>query len=737
MKYSQAVIVACVGGAALVSAIPTLNPADADLVARNPTTTPRKSRSSRIGKGLGRAISYGGTFAQSASGGQAQELNRREPTKQKIRKASSSIKRVGSSAIASAGGGQAVVQNLGAVAGMVNNFRQSQNQVQRRDAATGTEPDPEAAAPAADAQAPAAHGGKGGRKGSKASRKSKWQGKSPEEKAKLKAGRKAKKASRRARKSGAAATTPTDATSTPPADASVAARDVDELDARGFFSNLKGNYRQAKADRAQAKADKLAAKVGMPEDPSLAQRDLSDEEFLAMRDLEFDELDARGFVSNLKGNYRQAKADRAQAKADKLAAKVADPALAQRDLLDDEVLALRDLVDILDSREFEEELEARGLRSGWRALKNTVSGKGRGGVPTPDATADPTVAQRDLFEEESLVLRDLDFDELEARGFISNLKGNYRQSRADRAQAKADKLAAKVADPALAQRDLLDEEVLALRDLVDILDSREFEEELDARGVRSGWRALKNTVRGKRPGVPTPDASADPSVSKRDIEDFLESREFEEELEARGIRDGWRALKNTFKGKTPGSSAAAPVDPTLVQRALEYLLESREFEEELEARGILDGFRALKNTLKGKIPSSSAAPVDPTLVQRDLEDFLESREFEEDLEARGLRSGWRALKNTVRGKRPGVPAPDASADPTVAQRDAEDELSARNIADAFRAIGDLFGGNKKKAAAPAAAAPAPAAPAPVEEAPAAAERDVEIDTRGFEINELD
>ncbi|RDB17691.1 hypothetical protein Hypma_001192 [Hypsizygus marmoreus] len=124
MKYSQPILFACVGGAAIVSAMPTLADSSADLSARTlpPSTVPHKSKSTKVGTRLGKLIKYGGAFAQQANPNRMEYSPRgllssvaKASSKQKVRKATSSLKRTGKAAIAAAGGRQAVAESLGSM----------------------------------------------------------------------------------------------------------------------------------------------------------------------------------------------------------------------------------------------------------------------------------------------------------------------------------------------------------------------------------------------------------------------------------------------------------------------------------------------------------------------------------------------------------------------------------------------------------------------------------------------
>ncbi|RDB16700.1 hypothetical protein Hypma_002534 [Hypsizygus marmoreus] len=323
MKYSQAILLACVGGAAIVSAISTLAGGDAELSARNPSqsTVPRKSRSTKIGSRLGKLIKYGGTFAQQANPNRVNQMDETEyyprsifsslakiASKPKVRKSASSLKRAGKAAVSAAGGGQAVASSLGAVAGMAMGRNSDQSAVYRRDLPEelpSSETSPSSATP--NPQAIVGNGGKKGGLRDKAARRKKWQRISADAKAKFKAERKAKK-----------------------------------------LAN------HGKAVAAEPSAEGVPS-VPSPIDSSVATR-------------AFDELDIRELFF---------------------------------------------MVNNLQSREFQELLETRGIRDAWRALKATLGGK----KPSNPSFNSPT--------EQPLVERDFDFDALAERDVDSELETRH------------------------------------------------------------------------------------------------------------------------------------------------------------------------------------------------------------------------------------------------------------------------------------------------------------------------
>lgn len=599
MKYSQAVLVACVGSAALVSAAPSSFDSLTDLNARAPEGSdnaaikPKKTPGYRFGK----AITYGGKFAEKASGmgsynsynnlerrarsGTGSRESVKQTSKERVKQTGAALKRVGSSTVDAAGGGSAVAENLGSMAYFAKDkFRSGQQQnLDGRNLAE----DPSSVDPATQAAAaPPAEGGGKGNKSRRGKNKGKGMGRgkmsdgekkhrkeagsrmSPEEKAKARQDRKAAKKARKGGKTDpAASAAPSgagDESSTPPpTDAPVSARDFDEdiftrdvedeLAARGFFANLKTNYRLNKAESLQSKADKTQGQADR------AQSKAAERTPGAYR-REFDELDAREF----------------------------------------DELDARDFDEELAAREFDDELAARGLGSAFRAVKDTLRGhrksKGVSGGSYPDPNMDPSMMTgRDLTEEGSLAMRDL-------------------------------------------------EEVLSAREFEDILESRDFEDELAARGpaLRSAWRDTKSRIEKSKGDVPT-DIPSDPSQSQPQSE----PRDFEDELAARtpdshGSRRGSKARSRKPKVEAETSSEHRDFfdEDALAMRDLDDALASRDLEDELAARGFGDAFRALKDTLRGSRKPKGGASLgaassnmDPYMMTRDYFDALDTREINE------------------------------------------------------------------------------------------------------------
>ncbi|GLB39120.1 hypothetical protein LshimejAT787_0602820 [Lyophyllum shimeji] len=191
MKYSQAVLVACVGGAALASALP-----NHEHHAGTPAPAP-KSRLQRAGSKMGKAAVLAGTFANKATGmttypsdqNSGSSVVRRSPTRGAKR---TKAKDFGDSVFQGAGGGQALAENLGSIADLASqNFGDSS--VWPRGPPDGdtpastnpsSKPSPEPANPAAEAHGhhQGAHRGGGQHAGGGRKNRKQWKNMSPGEK---------------------------------------------------------------------------------------------------------------------------------------------------------------------------------------------------------------------------------------------------------------------------------------------------------------------------------------------------------------------------------------------------------------------------------------------------------------------------------------------------------------------------------------------------------------------------
>jgi len=178
------------------------------------------------------------------------------------------------------------------------------------------------------------------------------------------------------------------------------------------------------------------------------------------------------------------------------------------------------------------------------------------------------------------------FDELEARGLWSRVKGIFHKS-------------PPAADPSMEQRDFDEDDLLA-----------RFEDEIDARGL---WSKVKGIFH-KTPAAPAPDASYEgrsfdeEDLFERDFDEDLFERDFDEDLELRGL---WSKVKGIFH-KTPAPAPDAgyegrSFDEDVFERDLydEEDLFERDFydEEDLMARGqpdVLDALEAVKKTFTPK-----------------------------------------------------------------------------------------------------------------------------------------
>ncbi|KAG6906345.1 hypothetical protein DXG01_014403 [Tephrocybe rancida] len=694
MKYSTAVVAACIGGAALAAAeVTPAHPAP-------PHTPPKPTRAHSVAHKAGKAVTVLGTYTKHASGngynsyGTDASSTSAEPgvyprkfplphfrmpsfSKPKVQETARKGKDLARTAVQAGGGSAAVAENLGNVANYVSsNTQQAQAPVYRR----GDEV-----------------------KQSGRRRKGKKQ-------------RLPQQTESGTEKGEASPATVNERDFfeeeelfSRDFDEELEARDYfddEELAARGFISNLKANWHGRKsadltktAAKATAKAAQEQAYAGIEAgtsapppagaayrrefDDELDARDFDLEDDLAARAFDDDdELLARGFIANLKANWHGRKAKDLQQKAAEetalAGAQVAPPAgAAYRREFDDELLEARDF-------DYEDELAARD------------------------------------FDDE---------EELFARGFIANLKANWHGRKAkDFTQKAAEETAlagAQVAPPAppagaayrreFDARDFNYEDALALRELAEyseaLLARGLFADDLEARGlfgsIAHGLGALKDTVLGKKTAPPAgmgmgsdpnamavrglvdADAGALALRDLYDMADELEARAYTgDELEARlfrKLRNGLGALKDTVTGKKPGQAAAGGmgVDPSMgsdpsamaargfyeeEDLALRDLydmadeLEAREYSgDELEARlfrKFRNGLGALKDTVLGKQKAPMAPPaagMDPSsmgsdpnamagrdfyededLVLRDVEEYLEARDFEEELDAREL-----------------------------------------------------------------------------------------------------
>ncbi|KAI0786247.1 hypothetical protein C8Q75DRAFT_734988 [Abortiporus biennis] len=326
-------------------------------------------------------------------------------------------------------------------------------------------------------------------------------------------------------------------------------RDLDELEARGFFADAKSAWKAGKQLYNTVKGHKRS------EDSQFVARDevssdliARDDHSLTLRDIE--ELEARGFFADAKSAWKAGKQLYNTVKGHK---RSEDSELVARDEFFETLLARDGLP--LTMRDIEE-LEARGFfadaKSAWKAgkqLYNTVKGHKRSEDSQFVARSEPSdLLTRDVSD---LTMREL--EELNARGFFADAKSAWKAGKQLYNTVKGHK---RSEDSELVARD-----VLFIRD-VNNLSFREFEE-LQARGffadAKSAWKAgkqLYNTVKGHKRSedsqfVARSDTSSD--LLTRDVSD-LTLRELEE-LDARGFfadaKSAWKAgkqLYNTVKG---------------------------------------------------------------------------------------------------------------------------------------------------------------------------------------------
>ncbi|KAG6864418.1 hypothetical protein C0991_009631 [Blastosporella zonata] len=757
MKYSSALVVACIGSATLVAA---------EVTHETPAPSGHKplTRAHSIAEKGGKAITVLGNFAKHASGNGYDTYNTDpstnagiyprtrfphipHPSKPQLVEAAKKGKDLSRTAIKAGGGSQAVAENLGEVVNLVkNNNPSSDTSYTRRDGETT-----------------------GRRRTDRGKKRLPPQTESGVEKTEV---------------------SPT-----------VTSRDVlddqelfsrgqareEELLARGFLDKLKGNYHGRKAQdltKAAAKENAIAGvDLGTPSTP--VRRAFEED----------DELLARGFLDKLKGNYHGRKAQdltKEAAKENAIAGVESSgtPSTYGRAFEEDDELLARGFLDKLKGNYHGRKAQDLTKEA---AKENAIAGVESSGTPSAYGRAfDDELDAREFDFEEELAARAFEEDELFGRaGFLDRLSGAYHSRKGQdltKEAAKENAIAGVEAGstPSSYRRELEDD-ILALRALI------EFGDDLEARGlwdnIRNGVGALKDTIFGKTP-APTSTVSDPTAITTRDfvdddelalrelydLADELEARTFfEDELEARKflshLRNGAGALKDTIFGKKP---AAAPgVDPSMTsdtnvlpgrdfvdddELALRELydladeLEARTFfEDELEARKFLSHLRngagALKDTIFGKKPA--AAPgVDPSMTSdtnvlpgRDFvdDDELALRELydlADELEARKflshLREGAGALKDTIFGKKPAV-APGTGVDPTMTSdsnalpgRDFvdEDELVLRDLEEYLdsRDFGEEFELFQREIP---------------EELEARDLFEDELDARDFEIDELD
>ncbi|KAG6911318.1 hypothetical protein DXG01_002157 [Tephrocybe rancida] len=315
-----------------------------------------------------------------------------------------------------------------------------------------------------------------------------------------------------------------------------------------------------------------------------------------------DELEARGFFSNLKANYQNRKAASG--------APPIDP------------VAVREFDEYeLDAREFDDELEARFSLGGI--------GRKFGGIfrhaPSVDVSQQQQPTTRD-FDEYELDARDFD-DELEARfglgGIGRKLGGIFRHAPSvDVSQQQQQQ-----------QRDF-DEYELDARDFDEYeLDARDFDDELEARFSLGGIGRKLGGIFRHAPSVDV--SQQQQQQQQRDLDEYeLDARDFDDELEARFSLGGiGRKLGGIFH-HAPSVDVSQQQQPTTRDFFDEYELDARDFEEydleardfDLEERGIRNALGALKDTIFGKKPAPAA---DATYV-RDFPDELDARDFEID-----------------------------------------------------------------------------------------------------------
>ncbi|KAI0786243.1 hypothetical protein C8Q75DRAFT_287678 [Abortiporus biennis] len=298
-------------------------------------------------------------------------------------------------------------------------------------------------------------------------------------------------------------------------------RDLDELEARGFVSDVKNTWDHARATyhagrqaydsfrtKWHAKRNGLIERDDILED--IMKRDFEE---LTMRDLE--ELEARGFISDVKNTWNQAKAtyqsgrqaynnfrSKWHAKRDKIVER--DTILEDLLKRDYEELTMRDLA----------ELESRGflgdVKNTWSHAKETFNA----GRQAYNSFKSKWHAKRDDLVERDVVLEDImkrefeeltmrDLIELEARGFISDVKNTWSHAKdtfnAGRQAYNSfrSKWHAKRDD--LVERDAVLEDIMR-RDFEE-LTMRDFKE-LEARGfisdVKNTWNHAKATYQSGR-----------------------------------------------------------------------------------------------------------------------------------------------------------------------------------------------------------------------------------------------
>lgn len=472
MKYSQALLVACVGSATLVAAAPT----------RSHTHSTPNSKSVRVGKTIGKGITYGGQFAQSATGSNSDNTNtdteRRElhgKTKERVRDA----KRVGRTAVDTAGGGKRVAENLGSMVNLATTLKGSGetaplNTRSSSPAAPPSAPDsstPPSVSPLTskpDSGAPH-EGGVGHRKKltpeEKKAKAQKWKNMSAEEKKRLKEKKKAKKGAKKGKKEErVAAPDATKSTSTstpaspPESEATIDTRDfeddlftrdlVEELEARGFWDVY---------GRAVPAENALAAKPAPPK-TSTTPETASNSEPPSSANSPPKKSGSRRPRKPLTPEQKKAKKERK-----------------------------------------EKNRKSKALHNGADITYSPKTNKSPTSSELDTREFDGVLYQRGFDDE--LVTRDFD-DELLSRGF----------------------------EDLAFTRDFFDDD-LALRDVEGMVFSRDFEGDLVTRNkLTNAWGAFKDTVRGRKGGSSSSSIGVDPTLG---TDATLSTRDFLEELDVR------------------------------------------------------------------------------------------------------------------------------------------------------------------------------------------------------------
>jgi len=364
----------------------------------------------------------------------------------------------------------------------------------------------------------------------------------------------------------------------------------------------------------------------------------------------------------------------------------------------------------LNEREFDEELYEREPFRGMGAVRGAVR-KFRGGSrhrQGGSAPSTPTESERREFNEE-LYEREPFRGMGAVRGAVRKFRGGSRHRQGGSAPST----------PTESQSER--------REFDDDLLEREFDEELYQREPLRA-QDLPNIVRGSR-------RTSGGGNGRRQRGTALERREFDEELYERepfrgmgAVRGAVRKFRGGSRHRQGGSAPSTPTESQSERREFDDDLLEREFDEELYEREPFRGMGAVRGAVRkfrggSRHRQGGSAPSTPTESQS------ERREFDEELYEREPFRGMGAVRGAVRkfrggsrhrqgGSAPSTPTESQSErrefDDKLMEREFDDELFGREYDSELFEREPLFGFikkwfNKKKAPAPAAeAAPAEA-----------------------------